>query len=62
MNGTTHMNEQENGVGESMRFYRRDREGRWHRKTEEGSYDEVLNKRVLDRLYVLTAKSLARIE
>lgn len=46
---------------EFLRFYKISREGRWHRKSSRGSYEEMKN-RSIRHLRVLAAKSLKRIE
>ncbi len=56
------MSESNTVIDELPRFYKINREGRWHRKTPGGMYEEMKSRAALKRLKVMTAKSLKRIE
>jgi hypothetical protein len=56
------MNDPNMSVEEFPRFYKLNNEGRWHRKSPRGSYEEMKNRAALKRLQVVTPKSMKRIE
>ena len=49
-------------IEEFTRFYKVNKEGRWHQKSAQGSYEEMKDASTFKRLQVLTAKSPKRIE
>jgi len=49
-------------IEELSRFFKRDQEGRWHRKGAGGSYEEIETSKILKRFRVLVPKSVNRIE
>ncbi len=56
------MNEHDVTIEEFTRFYKVSREGRWHKKSPGGSYEEMKDASTLKRLQVLSPKSPKRIE
>ncbi len=56
------MHDPNTAIEEFARFYKISRTGRLHKKSPRGLYVEMKNRAVPRRLYILTSKSLKRIE